>query len=188
MLVLLCLWVPVEVLAADAADSVQASPEVETIVVVHESTPNVQEGLKSAVTFDQATLTSERIADIRNLSAYTPNLEVKTAFAAVNPTIFIRGVGLDDFNANSASAVSVYQDGVYLNSPAGQLFGFYDVESVSVLRGPQPTLTNASAGAILVESHKPGENFEAYLTSTYGRYDLREFQGALNVPSSPTTC
>jgi hypothetical protein len=29
--------------------------------------------------------------------------------------LFIRGVGLDDFNTNSASAVSIYQDGIYMN-------------------------------------------------------------------------
>jgi iron complex outermembrane receptor protein len=148
----------------------------------------------SAVDFDESDLLDLGIQDIRDLATFTPNLEIKTAFAAVNPTLFIRGVGLDDFNANSASAVSVYQDGVYMYSPAGQLFGLYDVQSIDVLRGPQPTLTNASAGAIVVRSRRPTEGFEAYLTSTLGTparngvaagYNERTFQGALNVPIVP---
>ena len=69
-----------------------------------------------------------------------------------------------------------------MNSPAGQLFGLFDVEAVEVLRGPQPTLTNASAGAIHIRSRKPSDEFEAYLTSTFGNYDLREVEGALNIP------
>ena len=57
----------------------------------------------SAVTFDADDLRAEGIADLLN---FTPNLEIKTAFAASNATLFIRGAGLDDCNANSSSAVS----------------------------------------------------------------------------------
>ena len=82
----------------------------------------------AAIGFDAETLQAEGVSDIGDLAAFTPNLEIKTAFAAVNPTIFIRGVGLDDFNSNSSSAVSILQDGIYMNSPAGQLCGLFDVE------------------------------------------------------------
>lgn len=139
----------------------------------------------SAIGFDAETLQAEGVSDISDLAAFTPNLEIKTAFAAVNPTIFLRGVGLDDFNSNSASAVSIFQDGIYMNSPAGQLFGLYDVEAVEVLLGPQPTLTNASAGAILIRSQRPKDEFESSLTSTFGNYNLRQFEGVLNVPLIP---
>jgi iron complex outermembrane receptor protein len=95
-------------------------------------------------------------------------------------------VGLDDFNANAASAVAVYQDGVYMQSPAGQLFQFYDVENVEVLRGPQGTLyRNASAGAILLRSNKPGDEFSTAVTSTYGNYDLFEVEGYITGPIVP---
>jgi iron complex outermembrane receptor protein len=140
----------------------------------------------SVVGFDPEDLKAEGIKDIRDLSAFTPSLEIKSAFAASNPTIFIRGVGLDDYNANAASAVAIYQDGVYMQSPAGQLFQFFDVERVEVLRGPQPTLfRNAEAGAILVNSREPTDEFDAYLTGTYGSYDLYEVEGAVGGPIVP---
>ena len=82
----------------------------------------------AAIGFDAEILQAEGVSDIGDLAAFTPNLNIKTAFAAVNPTIFIRGVGLDDFNSNSSSAVAILQDGIYMNSPAGQLFGLFDVE------------------------------------------------------------
>jgi iron complex outermembrane receptor protein len=95
-------------------------------------------------------------------------------------------VGLDDFNANAASAVAIYQDGVYMQSPAGQLFQFYDVENVEVLRGPQGSLyRNASAGAILLHSKEPSDEFNTYLTATYGNYDLWEMEAALGGPIVP---
>ena len=169
--------------------------DVEEMVIQGQATSTVAEDeATSAVTFNEEYLLQVGVQDIRDLSTFTPNLEVKTAFAAVNPTLFIRGVGLDDFNANSASAVSVYSDGTYMYSPAGQLFGLYDIQSIEVLRGPQPILTNASAGAILATSRKPVDYTEGYLSASLGGpdrdgvfagYDERLFRGALNVPIVP---
>jgi iron complex outermembrane receptor protein len=140
----------------------------------------------STIGFDADVILKEGIRDIRDLSNFTPSLEIKSAFAASNPTIFIRGVGLDDFNANAASAVAIYQDGIYMQSPAGQLFQFFDVEGVEVLRGPQGALyRNASAGAILVNSRKPTEDFEAYTTVTVGNYRYIELVGAISGPIVP---
>ncbi|MBW2542116.1 MAG: TonB-dependent receptor [Deltaproteobacteria bacterium] len=137
----------------------------------------------SVIGFDMDTLSKEGIRDIRDLANFTPSLEIKSAFAATNPAIFIRGVGLDDFNANAASAVAIYQDGVYLQSGAIQLAGFFDEEGVEVLRGPQGTFyRNASAGAILINSRQPTEEFEAYLSSTYGRFNQLDISGAISGP------
>jgi iron complex outermembrane receptor protein len=97
--------------------------------------------------------------------------------------LFIRGVGLDDFNSNSTSAVAVYQDGIYMNSPAGQLFQFFDTKGVQVLRGPHGgPYRNATGGAILVESAPPSFEPSAYATFTYGNYNLRDGEGALTGP------
>jgi iron complex outermembrane receptor protein len=140
----------------------------------------------SVVGFDMERLSKEGIKDIRDLANFTPSLEIKSQFAATNPAIFIRGVGLDDFNANAASAVAIYQDGVYMQSGAIQLFGFFDEEGVEVLRGPQGTFyRNASAGAILVRSRKPTEEFETHLSTTYGRFNQFDLTGAISGPIVP---
>jgi hypothetical protein len=46
----------------------------------------------STIGFDADVILKEGIKDIRDLSNFTPSLEIKSAFAASNPTIFIRGV------------------------------------------------------------------------------------------------
>ena len=179
---------PGEDLAPETSEpSAELSPNIDEILVRGEAGGMlVKDDTVSVMTFDPGVLQVEGIRDIRDLSNFTPSLEIKSAFAASNPTIYIRGVGLDDFNANAASAVAIYQDGVYMQSPAGQLFQFYDVERVEVLRGPQGSLyRNASAGAILLRSKKPSEEFNTYLTSTYGNYELREFDGAIGGPIVP---
>jgi iron complex outermembrane receptor protein len=168
--------------------SSQATPslEIEEIVITGTAVEEVPEKeTTSTVGFDADDLRMEDVTDISDLSNFTPNLEIKTAFAASNPTLFIRGIGLDDYNANSASAVAVYQDGVYMNSPVGQLFQLFDVAGVNVLRGPQARLRNANAGAILINSVRPSDEFESYAEVSYGNFNRLTVKGALNTPIYP---
>lgn len=147
-----------------------------------------EDATASVVAFSAVEIEAQRIMDLRDVSAVTPNLEIKSPFAASNPTLFIRGVGLNDFNANSASAVAVYNDDIYMNSPAGQLGQIFDLQTIDVLRGPQGTLygRNASAGVIRLVSRKPqmGE-YEANVRGSYGTLNTGDFEGGLTIPMVP---
>jgi iron complex outermembrane receptor protein len=141
----------------------------------------------SVAGFDSEDLLAIGATDVAGLAEFTPNLEIKSAFAASNPTIFIRGVGLDDARANASSSVAILYDDVYMNSPAGQLAQMFDTEQVDVLRGPQGTFfgRNASAGAIRIISNRPTGNFSGYVTGTYGRFQHREVEAMLEAPIVP---
>jgi len=138
----------------------------------------------SVAGFDSADLQALGATDVGDIAEFTPNLEIKSTFAASNPTIFIRGVGLDDARANASSSVAVLYDDVYMNSPAGQLAQMFDTEKVDVLRGPQGTFfgRNASAGAIRILSKKPSGDFGASLSATYGRFNQVDVEGMLEAP------
>ena len=148
---------------------------------------SLQDTAISGTRFDAQEMRSLRIQDIEDVADYTPNLEIATAFAASNPTIFIRGIGLKDYNANAAGAVGIYLDGINVEFPAIQLFQLFDTESVEVLRGPQGSLfgRNASAGAILIRSRRPGDSLAAEANFTYGNYNTVEIEGAFDVPLVP---
>ena len=170
-------------------EDVAPPPNVEEVIVyAQRAVPVVLDSSVSLTSFDQEYLEALGASDIRDISKFTPNLEIKSANAASNPTIFIRGVGLDDARANASSSVAILQDDVYMNSPAGMLGQFFDVSRVEVLRGPQGTFygRNASAGAILIESNKPSGETAAQLTGTYGTYDAMELEGFLDFPLVPT--
>lgn len=159
-------------------------PSVEEILVTGSAAMAAPEVESSAMVFSGAELEAVRVSDVRDLAEFTPNLEIKTGSGASNATIFIRGIGLNDFNANASSSVAIINDGVIVNSPAGQLFQLFDLEGSDVLRGPQGTLygRNVTAGAIRVFSTKPGNDFEGRFNATYGNYDLIELDGGLTVP------
>ena len=125
-----------------------------------------------------------RVKDITDLADYTPNLEINTALAASNPTISIRGIGLRDHNANVAGPVAVYQDGININSPVIQFGQFFDLERIDVLRGPQGSVNgrNATAGAIMIRSALPDGEFGVSTNLTYGNYDNKQVEAAINIP------
>jgi len=135
----------------------------------------------SVIGFDAEHLTAIGAKDISDIAAFTPNLEIRTPFAASSPTLFIRGVGIRDFAASSSSSVAVYNDEIYMNAPAGQLAQLFDVENIEVLRGPQATQygRNASAGTLRVVTRKPTGTPSSTFTATYGRFNQLDVNGAI---------
>ena len=162
----------------------QANDDIEEILITGEKRDTLQDAPTSSTSFTAGDLQALRIENIADLSDYTPNLEIHTAFAASNPTIFIRGIGLKDYNANAAGAVAVYQDGVNINSPALQLGQLFDIEGIDVLRGPQGSVNgrNATAGAIMIRSAMPTGEFGVSTSLTYGNFNNREVEAAINIP------
>jgi outer membrane receptor protein involved in Fe transport len=161
---------------------------IEEVVVTSQGRSQpLQDVAVSVAAFDSEYMEALGAQNITDIAQFTPNLEVRSVFSASNPTLFIRGVGLRDFNANSASAVAVYNDDVYMNSPAGQLAQLFDVQAVEVLRGPQGTLygRNASAGAIRVIARKPTGTPGGYLRFTYGRFNQLEIDTAAEAAITP---
>jgi outer membrane receptor protein involved in Fe transport len=177
---------------AAGAAPIAPPPGVEVIRVTGRPLAAIEtEVPESATQFDTAALEALGAEDVSDLAKVSPNLEIRTA-GSTAPTFFIRGVGLSDFNANAAGAVSVYQDEVAINAPAIQLGQLYDVENIEVLRGPQGggSGRNASAGAIKVYSRKPTGELAAEMRTTLGRYEsdlarhalLQDYEGALEIP------
>jgi iron complex outermembrane receptor protein len=165
-----------------AADDPWAGVE-ELLVTGNRSLSEALTGTASVTAFDASTLESLQVENIADIADYTPNLEIVVA-GTTSPTLFIRGVGLNDFSALSTPAISVYQDDVPRGSPAILLGRIFDVQEVVVLRGPQGTgpYRNASAGAIKIYPRRPTGEFQAYLSGSTGNYDYVDVEGALELP------
>jgi iron complex outermembrane receptor protein len=137
----------------------------------------------SVTAFNASELQALGAQTIEDIAAFTPNLEIVSS-GATTPTFFIRGVGLNDFNANATSSVAVYQDDVNLNAQGLQLPTIFDVDTVEVLRGPQGTglARNSSAGAIKLYSRKPSGQYNGFFIGSAGNYDFLDFQGGVEAP------
>jgi len=122
------------------------------------------------------------VQDISDLAQEVPNMSVGNQFG-VNRT-FIRGIGLTSIDLGADGAVAFLQNGAQIPLPAQQLSGFYDLDRVEVLRGPQGTLygRSATAGVVDMITKKPTDNLEGYANVTFGNYADKLFEGAIGGP------
>jgi iron complex outermembrane receptor protein len=123
------------------------------------------------------------VVELQNLA---PSLNLFTF--AEDPTVSLRGQG--GFNPGSSPAVVGYVNEVPLPATAGSnggaflASGFYDLDNIQVLNGPQGTLfgRNTTGGAILFQTKRPTDRFEGYVDASLGNYSSRDFEFALNLP------
>lgn len=172
-------------LPALAADSAQGAAGLEEIVVTATKQANKISDTAAAISAIGAdALGSGGITNILDLSAAVPNLSVGDQFG-VNRT-FIRGVGLTSIDLGADGAVAFLQNEAVIARPAEQLSGFYDLERVEVLRGPQGTTygRGATAGVVNLVTRKPTDVMDGYANLTLGNYSSKIFEGAIGGPIS----
>jgi iron complex outermembrane recepter protein len=165
--------------AADAKDSLALEEIVVTATKVAQDIGSTPAAI-TAITSDA--LGPGGIREVRDLAVSVPNLSVGDQFG-VNRT-FIRGIGMTSIDLGADGAVAFLQDGAMIPRPSHQLAGFYDLERVEVLRGPQGTLygRGATAGVVNMVTKKPTEDLDGYLNYTLGNYSATTVEGALGGP------
>ncbi|GLR46666.1 TonB-dependent receptor [Sphingomonas astaxanthinifaciens] len=122
------------------------------------------------------------IQNIGDLQTVVPNVSIGDQFG-VNRT-FVRGIGLTSIDLGADGAVAFLQDGAIISRPSAQLSGFYDLDQIEVLRGPQGTLygRGATGGAINLVVKKPTTTPEGYARLTIGNYQSRVLEAAVGGP------
>ncbi len=133
-----------------------------------------------------AALSGEQLAeagvrDPRDLTLLVPSLSMQAGTAASTTSLFIRGVGIGDFNSDTTGAVGVYVDDVFLGANADKLFNVFDSDEIEVLKGPQGTLygRNTTGGAIRFSSRKPTDELSGDFSALYGRFDEVRLEGGI---------
>lgn len=121
-----------------------------------------------------------QVQKFSDLQGTVPNLSISLYNGAARANI--RGIGLEQINTGAEGSIAINQDGVFISRPAVGLSGFYDVERVEVLRGPQGTIQgrNATGGAINIISRAPTEEFSGYARLNVGNYSRIGTEAAIS--------
>jgi len=166
---------------AEAADTVE-----EIVITTQKRAQNLQDVPISVTALTGDELAKLGITESVDIAAQTPGLKIGFPSGETNtPAIFLRGVGLNDYNANSNGSVGWYMDEVYISQVTAQNFQLFDLERVEVARGPQGTLygRNTTGGLVSFISRKPNhEEREGYFTASYGKWDAVKLEGAYGGP------
>ena len=174
---------------ADGTPQVSALDEVIT-VTARKREESLQDTPISITAFSDKALEARGIQSTDGLAQLTPNMTLQNnpsfSGASNSASIYIRGVGQQDFVPTVEPGVGVYVDGVYVARSVGAILDLVDFERIEVLRGPQGTLfgRNTIGGAISITTRAPDQTLAANASVTYGSDNLTVVKGTANLPFS----
>ena len=163
--------------------------ELEPIVVTAQKRAQDPSDVPLSLQFFSGSQLDRLGADVlSDVVEFLPNVELFDDLGGgARPTWFIRGVGLQDFNANNTPTTAIYMDEVYMPSNAMNGIRLFDIERVEVLKGPQGGLygRNTTGGVVRVTSRIPSlvEN-TGHVSLSYGRWDRSSLEAAFGGPLS----
>ena len=132
-------------------------------------------------------LDKQNIFDFRGLVEQLPNVTMEVSPGPL--PLSIRGVGTGAANAAAEQSVGMYVDNIYVSRGFQFNAPFTDVERVEVLKGPQGVLQgkNSVAGAVVIRSRRPTNEFEAIVRGGYEvENDGYNVEGVVSGPLSET--
>lgn len=163
--------------------SAASSTELEEIMVTARRREERLQDVPVSVSMLSATaLQEQRVLTETDLQGVTPGLLVRETSSSSQTNFSIRGQSLDAFSFASPAVLPYFNE---FNAVGVSGSSFFDLDSIQVLKGPQGTLfgRNATGGAVLLQSHKPDiGDTNGYVRASYGNYDDRLIEGALNLP------
>ena len=186
---------PLTASAQSAATPVQdETSQVDDIVVSARRREERLQDVPVAVTALSAEALEDRgVTEIAEVAKFTPNIRFDGAAALsggnYNATVFIRGVGQNDFATFSDPGVGTYVDGVYYARSIGGTLDAFDVGRIEVLRGPQGTLfgKNTIGGAVVITSQQPSADFGGHIDATVGEFNRFDLRGNVDIPLADGT-
>lgn len=156
-------WTPLVAGGAENADQLQ-----EVVVTAQKVTEDVRKVPASISVISAADIAELHMIEIADLTRAVPNLSFTTQGGPGNQNIELRGIS----SAAGSATVSVYLDDVPMTvrnlDTEGQAEpGFFDVQRVEVLRGPQGTLYGASSEGGTIRYISTPVNLDTYSGSVY---------------------
>lgn len=152
--------------------------QLEEIVVTATKREESLQNVASAITaFTETEIERQRITRPADFIALTPGVVLSDSNHPGESLITIRG---DAQTRNTEAPVAMVIDGVVLTGRTqfnGELF---DLQQIEVLKGPQGYLygRNAIAGAIVVTTKAPTNEWGGTVTGGYGNYDHKRLSGS----------
>ena len=170
-------------LAAGVAMNAGAAELEEIVVTAQKRAEDLQKVPLSIVAFSEQAIENKRISNIGDIAGATPNFNYSN-FGGGRPEFTIRGIGTTGVvRAGLDNAVITFVDEVYVSRASASTFELFDLEQISVLRGPQGTLfgKNVVGGAVSITTKKPSlDGTEGKVKVTAGNLGLRDFKGYVN--------
>jgi iron complex outermembrane receptor protein len=146
------------------------APEERVIIVqARRQNETLQEVPVSVTAIGGETLQRYSVDQVADITSRVPTLNVQVGGSGSGGQLSLRGVGSSNISAAFDSAVAFEYDGVVVSSMRLVQAGFFDVEQIDVLRGPQSLFfgKSATAGVLSLRSANPTADWEVGVRGSY---------------------
>lgn len=161
---------PSAAFAQDSADSADADDDIPVIVVqARRQNETLQEVPVTVTAIGGDTLQRYNIDNVADFTSRVPTLNVQVGGSGSGGQLSLRGVGSSNISAAFDSAVAFEYDGIIASTSRLVQAGFFDVEQVDVLRGPQSLFfgKSATAGVLSLRSANPTSTWQVGVRGSY---------------------
>ena len=162
------------------------SQEVEEVVVTAtKKAESTQDLALSIEALTSESLDVNQVYDLSDLAEVIPGLETAKGIGS-GSSFTIRGMGSFGIGAGVISAVVTSVNGHSVNESVLGDTGFFDLERIEVLKGPQGTLfgRNAANGVINLVTARPTSELEGKVSLQRGNFDRNTTKIVVNMPVS----
>ena len=148
-------------------DSIMRLEEI--VVTARKRAESLQDIPVNVSALSSETIQEQDLTSIEKIAARTPNLSVGRASNGSGAQITMRGIGSSSTSIGIEQSVAVVVDDVYYGQGRVINEGFFDVERVEILKGPQTLFfgKNATAGVIGLKTADPTDETEIIARASY---------------------
>ena len=159
----------------------------EIVVTATRQAQNVQKVSTAVTVIDGSSIKNQALTNLGQIFSNLPSIQATGQPGGFS--VDVRGLGGDLPAGSTQGSVALVSDGVYNINSQSTAVGFFDVNRIEVLAGPQSTRfgPNADGGIVQLITNDPKTSaFSADGALTVGNYGLVRGELALNVPLSST--
>ena len=166
--------------AAFAQDDTLALEEI--VVTAQRREQSLQEVPIAIEVFTGNEIRRQGFRDLDDLANFSTTVLIEPRVQ--DQDVSIRGFGTTGNALTLDAATPFFVDGIHHGRPSQVKLAFLDVESLEVLKGPQPVYfgQNATAGAFNIRSRRPTDAWEGYINAEVANNDTNELTFGIGGP------
>ncbi|WP_313803649.1 TonB-dependent receptor domain-containing protein [Sphingobium sp.] len=156
-----------EAASQPAHASAQQSQEI--VVTARRREERLQDVPVAATVVGQEQIRQYDLTSVANIKIAAPEISLDRGFTGSASSISLRGVNSSSIDGGVEQSVLLDFDGMAISRGRILNDALFDVEGLSVLKGPQAVFfgKNSPGGVVSIKSANPGSKFEAYVRTGY---------------------
>jgi outer membrane receptor protein involved in Fe transport len=154
----------------------------EITVTAQRRVQSLQEVPLAVEVFAGSEIRKQGFRDLDDLANFSPTVLIEPRVQ--DQDVAIRGFGTTGNTLTHDQAAPFFVDGIHFGRQSQVKLAFLDVESLEVLKGPQPVYfgQNATAGAFNIRSKRPGDTWEGYANAELATNNTNEMTFGVGGP------